>query len=135
MAANIQLDEGSSGKYTETVEPTAGVHRQVMVLGGMLACKLKYNNAAMVSITCTNANTNYAAGANVPAGTQYVSVYCANACRVAIGQATSSSVGVMVGAGVPAVFPLHPDDVTTGRAINAQSPTAGSVVYLTYMVD
>ena len=42
MANNIQLDEGASGKYTETDEVTAGIHRQVMEVGSVAACKLKY---------------------------------------------------------------------------------------------
>ena len=35
MANHVQLDEGSSGKYTETEEVSSGIHRQVVRVAGV----------------------------------------------------------------------------------------------------
>ena len=134
MADHLQLDEGASGKYAETEEVSTNIHRQSMKLAGVGACKLKYQGVVRTSISLGVTGTDYAAAANVPAGTKYVTVYCTSACQVAIGEATSATCGVDVGAGMPTTFPLLAADVTTGRAIHARG-AAGTVVYLTYQGD
>ncbi len=70
----------------------------------------------------------------MPAGTRYVVVQCASACVVAMGEATSATVGVGVSAGVFAErFPVLPTGVTADDKVHVQSPTGGAVVRLAYM--
>jgi hypothetical protein len=135
MADNIQLDEGSSGKYTETDEISSGIHRQCMQVASVSACKLVKSKTVAQSITCTNANTDYTISNALASTTKYVVVYCASACIVSMGEATSASVGVAVGAGMPTTFPVTYTGTAADDKLHAQSPTAGAVVRVTEMAD
>ena len=124
------------------------------------ACKLQHGVVNADEVTCTNASQDYASANAIPAGTKYVTVYCPNACIVAVGEITKSAssgarlfdpvifdplifdsggtegaVGVYVGAGQPTTFPLAAADVTAAYKMHCQSATAGSVVRFTYMTD
>ena len=71
----------------------------------------------------------------MPAGAKYVMVYCQSACIVAMGEATSATVGVYVGACIPTAFPVTVTGTTANDKPHVQSPTAGAVVRFTYMRD
>lgn len=135
MSNNVQLDEGSSGKYTETEEVTSGVHRQAMKIAGVSACALRKTKTVAEQVTCTNANTDYPMASAMPAGTKYLVVYCASACIVSMGEATSSTSGVYVGAGMPTVFPVAVTGIASDDKAHVQSATAGAVVRFTSMAD
>ncbi|MGO8684483.1 MAG: hypothetical protein ACLQUT_07905 [Thermoleophilia bacterium] len=105
------------------------------VIGGYTYAKLQKGCVPMTTITCTAANTDYAAGANVPAWATYVCVNCASACRVAIGEVTSATNGVNISAGAAPILALNLDNVAVGMAIHAQSAVAAAVVNLTYLAD
>lgn len=135
MADNIQLDEGTSGKYTETKEISSGIHRQVIDLGGIGACKLVKGGTVAQSVTCTDADTDYTITTELAAGTTYLVVYCQYPCIVAMGEATSATVGVCVGAGIPTVFAVKRAGVAADDKVHVQSDTAGAVVRFTEMAD
>jgi hypothetical protein len=135
MAANVQLDEGSSGKYTETVEVTAGIHRQVMQIAGIYACALKRTRTVSQNITCTLASTDYTIPNALASTTKYVTVYCAYPFMIAMGEATSVTVGVYVGPGMPTSFPVTYTGVAADDRVHVQCATAGAVVRITEMAD
>lgn len=135
MANNIQLDEGSSGKYTETTEQAAGVHRQVMQVGSVAAAKAQYGAQPAHIVACTSANTDYVDGAAIPAGSKYVVVGCDYSCVFAVGEVTSASIGTYVGPGAGAVFALDPADVTAAKVVHVQSATPSASVRLTFLQD
>lgn len=84
------------------------------------------------SITCTNANTDYAAAAVIPAGTKYMRITCASDCIVTVDQVTDATHGIYVPAGTveerPVVFGVGAGD----SKVHAQSPTAGAVPQISY---
>ena len=135
MAAHIQLDEGTSGKYAETEEVSAGIHRQTLKIAGVSACRLVPGGTISQNITCTVSNTDYTITTALNAATKYVVVYCTYACIVAMGAATSSTNGVAVAAGIPSVFPVTYTGVSTTDRLHVQSGNAGAVVRVTEMHD
>jgi hypothetical protein len=80
------------------------------------------------SITCTIANTDYAAGAAIPAGTVRILVHAATYLAVLSIDTTTASVGLYLGADI--IYSLR---VTPGNTLHAQSPTAGTVIYISYL--
>ena len=127
-------------------------------IASVTADKLQYNGTPSEDVTCTVAGQDYATVGAVPAGTKYVSVYCPNACIVAMGQVTAmacaaplfdpaifdpaifqnaatGAVGRWIGAGQPTDLPVAAADVTAGLHPHVQCPTAGSVVRFTYATD
>jgi len=138
MADNIQLDEGSSGKYAATEEVSSNIHVQKFRMQSISAAGLYKAQVKACVTTLTNADTNYAASgtnAAIPSGYRYVVVYCASPCVVAMGEATSATVGVYVGAGAPTVFPVLYTGTTADDTPNFQSSTAGAVVRHTWLKD
>lgn len=129
MTANIQLDEGQSGKYTETEEVTTNVHRQGMSLRDVKAGALVVSSVARQTVTCISASTDYTITNPLASTTKYVSVYCASPFIVAMGQ-TTATYGPYLAAGTW-MFPVTYTGVAANDRIHAQSPTAGSVVYVT----
>ena len=98
-------------------------------------CVLRKNATVAQDVTCTSANTDYAATNALSVGTRYVVIYCASVCKVAMGAATSSTNGVYVGAGIPTIFPVYVTGITADDTIHVQSPVAGAVVTITQMAD
>lgn len=86
-------------------------------------------------VTCTAANTDYPMASAMASGTQYLVVYCASACIVSMGEATSATVGVYVGAGQPTVFPVTVTGTTADDKAHVRSATAGAVVRFTSMAN
>ena len=71
----------------------------------------------------------------MPATAKYICVSCDNAVIVAIGEATSATVGVGVPGGAPTVFPVTITGIAADDTPHAQSATAASVVRFTYLRD
>lgn len=133
MADNCQLDEGTSGKYTRATDVGSNVLRQVVEGGG----KLRKGYTARDTISVTTHGTSYAAaGGNIPAGTEYLRVVCDYDCVVAIGEAVSASVGLLVKANQPELWPLYPADVAAGNSVRGTTVAQDSAtISLTYMRD
>jgi len=102
-------------------------------VSAVTAAPLTFGGSPHVSKTLGSANVDSAFDAVVPAGTRYVEIYCAAACIVAIGEATSATLGRFVPGGLPAIFRLSDADVASGKALHAQSATASAVVYAAYL--
>lgn len=136
MANHIQLDEGVSGKYTETEEVSSNVHRQAVKIAGVSACRLLKSYTVCEVVTCTNANTDYAVGTAMAAGTKYLVIFCpSNPVKVAMGATTSATNGVWVAAGTPTVFPVTVTGVAADDKCHVQSLIAAAYVTFTSMVD
>jgi hypothetical protein len=104
-------------------------------VASITAAKLQKDSQTRTSITCTNANTDYGAGAVIPAGTKYIVVWSAALFIVAVDEATSASVGAAVPASNPQVFPVSFGAAGGDSKVHTQSPTAGAVVYVAYLKD
>jgi hypothetical protein len=104
-------------------------------IGNVGACKLVKSGTVAEEVTCTAASTDYPMASAMVAGTKYLVVYCASACIVAMGAATSATVGVYVGAGQPTVFPVTVTGTAADDKAHVQSATAGAVVRFTRMAD
>jgi len=98
----------------------------------VLAAKLNKDNTVSELVTCTPADTDVAAAAPMPEGTKYVSVYCASAYVVAMGEPTSTTIGIGLGAGQATTFPVDRTGVAAHDTPHVQSPTDGAVVRITY---
>jgi hypothetical protein len=96
------------------------------------ACRLVKGSSVGEQITCTLANTDYAAGGAMPAGTAYISVYAANDVLVAVGAVTSTTNGFRQGAGQQVVYSTYVTGTTADDTVHVQSATAGAVVTVTY---
>ena len=119
---------GKVGIDQTTPGATNGVNVNAVSAG-----QLAYQGLPRVSATCTLAGTDYAFGANIPAGTVAVILYCAAHFQVAVGEATSAAVGADMPGGMPESWPVKAADVAAGKALHVQSDTAGAVVYATYL--
>jgi hypothetical protein len=104
-------------------------------ISSVAACKLTKGGAVCEEVTCTAASTDYPMASAMAAGTKYLVVYCASSCIVAMGAATSATVGVYVGAGIPTVFPVTVTGTAADDKAHVQSAAAGAVVRFTQMAD
>lgn len=102
---------------------------------GITAGKLRKGFVVAEDVTCTNADTDYAMASAVEHWARYLVVYCASACKVAMGEATSATVGVYVAAGVPTMLPIVPTGTTADDKAHVQSAAAGAVVTFTQLMD
>jgi len=134
MANNIQLDEGLSGKYTETEEVTSGIHRQAVKIAGVSACVLRKTKAVAQVMVMATANTDYTITNALAVGTKYITIYCASPFVVAMGESTSATCGVALSAGTW-TFPVVRSGVSADDRLHAQSSIAGAIVRLTEMAD
>ncbi len=121
------------GSWAEVVAMGAGTNG--VQINSVVAAKLAKGKTASEVVTCAVAGTDYAASGAMPAGTKYVSVWSASACVVAMGEVTSATVGVGVGAGVTQIFPVTVTGVAGDDTVHVQSATAGGSVRLTYLQD
>jgi methyl coenzyme M reductase subunit C len=118
---------------TRTPEDVFG--RPTQQLDAVTDCKLTKGGTVAEDVTCTVAGTDYPMAAAMAAGTKYLVVYCAAACKVSMGAATSATNGVYVGAGLPTVFPVAVTGTAADDKAHVQSATAGAVVTFTSMAD
>lgn len=104
-----------------------------VTIAAVTAAKLQLALQSRTTITCTNADTDYAAAAAIPEGTKYLVVWAAAAFIVAVDTATSASTGIAVPANTVQTIP-----VSFGGGdskVHAQSPSAGTVVNVGYLKD
>lgn len=106
-----------------------------VAIGSVASCRLIKGQAVSEAVTCTNANTDYPATTAMAAGTLYVTVYCASEVKVAMGEATSATLGYRQGAGQAVTFPTTVSGTANDDKPHCQSPTAGAVVTFTYGKD
>jgi hypothetical protein len=106
-----------------------------IIVAGVTAGKLQKGYVPAENVTLTNANTDYPATIPGGGGARYLVVYCASAVKVAMGEATSATLGVWVAAGVPTMFPVVIVGAGADNLPHAQSATAGAVVTFTWMRD
>lgn len=91
------------------------------------------NGLGSVCVTCTNADTDYVCGADIPSDAKLMIAGSQSAaCVVAVGEATSSTVGGMVPPG-GSLIPLKAADVAAGMRLHCQSATAGAICRFTYL--
>lgn len=121
----------STGAYKNLNVSSSGE----LVMGGVTATKLTKLGTVSEQVTCTSANTDYPMVNAMVAGTKYLVVHCASACIVSMGEATSATVGVGVGAGIPTTFPVTVTGTAADDKAHVQSATAGAVVRFTSMAD
>lgn len=130
-AVHLVAGTALAGKFG--IDQTTPGTTNGVVVNGITAAKLQQSLQSRTSITCTLADTDYAAGAVIPAGTKYIEVYCAADFVLAVDTATTASVGKRIIANTQVVIPVSfgGGDST----LHAQSPTAGAVVYINYAKD
>ena len=104
-------------------------------MANVSACALKRLGTVAEKVTCTSANTDYAMASAMASGTKYLVVYCASAILVSMGEATSATCGVFVGAGIPTTFPATVTGTTAYDKAHVQCETAGAIVRFTSMAD
>lgn len=92
-----------------------------------------YNKTPRTTITCAVAETNVAAAAPIPAGTRRLAIAATAYSFVAFGQPTSATVGLPIPANQVVVVELAQMPGIGTNTVNAQSPTAGAVVSITYL--
>lgn len=124
----------ASGQAT-IAQGAAGVTAWPVTINAVTAAKLTKLGTPAEQVTCTLASTDYAAVGAMPAGTKYVVVCSAATFIVAMGEATSATVGVFVGPNSPTMFPVTVTGVAADDTPHCQSATAGAVVRFTYMKD
>lgn len=100
------------------------------VISSVGVCPLTKGGAVSELVTCTAAGTDYAATGTIPTGTRYVEIGCDSSCVVAIGEATSTTLGRFAPSG-GAVFPVLA--AAAGQHIDVQSATAGAIVRIAYL--
>ncbi len=121
----------SDNDQYEVLEGEGGANKVIMA--SVTAAKLQKDAQSRTSITCVDADTDYGAGAVIPAGTKYIVVWAEASFVVAVDEATTASVGVGVPANAPQTFP-----VVFGAGdskVHVQSPSAGTVVNVAYLED
>jgi hypothetical protein len=104
-------------------------------LAKVTAAKLQPSLQKLQTITIASGSVDYAAATALSAGARYIWLLCANIAQVAMGATTNASVGVMLGAGAPSLFPVVYTGGGAADVLHAQSATAASVLYLSEMSD
>lgn len=118
---------------TQPVSGTVAIGAGTAAIGTVaeVSGKLGTGAQAMQSITCTSGAVDYSGATSAPAGTVYADFFCAKAAQIAFGEATSTSVGKWIGAGIPTKEPvtLNGDSCPHAQVAVADS---GATVYVTY---
>jgi hypothetical protein len=86
-------------------------------------------------VLCGTASVDYACGTAMPSWAKYVTVYCGSAVIVAMGEATSGSVGVYVAGGQPTMFTVTPSGTANDDKPHVQSTWGTMTVRFTYQAD
>jgi hypothetical protein len=117
--------KGTASGDTELAATSTGE-----LLTSARAVKLVKGNAAEV-VTCTDANTDYAATTAMADGVKYVACFASAAAIVSMGEATSATVGVGIPAGLT-IFPVTRTGTAADDKPHAQSATAGATIRFSY---
>lgn len=128
MADQIGGAGGIKQRYRDLGD---GSYAAVGSVGSITAGKLVKSGTVAEIITCTNAATDYAAAAAMPAGTTILAVYADNDAVISMGEATSTTVGVGIGAGLT-MIPVTVTGVAADDKVHVQSAIAGTKVRFTY---
>jgi hypothetical protein len=127
----------SESRYAEVSDehplPTSVESLPPATIGAITAAKLAKGRQARTTITCTLADTDYAATNPIPGGTKYLSLYCASDFRVAVDEATAAGVGPTVAGGQGVVWAVEFGAVGGDSKVHVQSATAGAVVEVVYL--
>jgi hypothetical protein len=99
-----------------------------------LSCGKLEKGIICEKLTLTNANSDYAVASPMPSTTKYISVYCDNDSLIAMGEATSTTKGIGIVAG-SSMFAVVYTGVTADDKLHCQSPTAGTVVIVSYLTE
>ena len=131
-----------SGTFWQATQPVSGTVTAnqggapwSQTISGVTAAKLQKSKQPRTTITCAVASTDYAAAAAMPAGTKYLWTYCASEAIIAMGEATSATVGAVIPPSSPVLFPVTVTGTAADDTPHAQSATAGAVVHLCYLQD
>ncbi len=104
-----------------------------VTIAAVTAAKLQQALQSRNVITCTAADTDYAADAVIPDGTKYLIVYADGDAIIAVDTATTASVGVPIAANLIQTIPIS---FGSGDSkVHAQSPSAGTKVNIGYLKD
>ncbi len=108
-------------------------------IAGYTAHKLRRGGSPAEIVTCTNANQDYPASGKIPVGTRYVNVYSSAVVIIALGEATSTTVGRGIAAGscltIPVPRNFFESETDAQKTIHVQSPTATATVRLCYLTS
>jgi hypothetical protein len=113
-------------------EDLANNRLNVSVVASVQVPSITKGGTVSETVTCTDANTDYAAGDALPENTKLVSVTASAAALIAIGEATSATVGMGINAGTT-VISVSRTGTAEDDTIHAQSATAGATIRLTYL--
>lgn len=131
MADQIGGAGGIKQRYRDNGD---GSYSAVGTIGSITAGKLVKGGTVSEIITCTDAATDYAAAAAMPAGTTILAVYADNGAVIAMGEATSVTVGSGIGAGLT-LIPVIVTGTAADDKVHARSATAGTLVRCTYLAS
>ncbi len=102
---------------------------------GIRAAGLAYGKAQREAVECTSANTDYPCSTAPPQWAKYLSIYTDYHATVAMGVATSATVGLDIAAG-SITIPVFPHSSTDAYNLpHVQSVQAGAVVVFTWLDD
>lgn len=104
-------------------------------IAGVTACKLTKGGTVAEEVTCALAGDDYPMANAMAAGTKYLEVYCASACIVAMGAATSATNGVVLPAGATMRYAVTVTGTAADDKAHVQSATAGAIVRFTSLAD
>lgn len=96
--------------------------------------KLSLGNVTHETITCAAAGTDYAGAGAIPAGCRYVEFIAVNVALAQVDEVTSATAGAYLPAGHLVRRPVRLNATGDGK-VHVQSPTAGTVVYVSYLMD
>jgi hypothetical protein len=101
-------------------------------IGSVTVCPLTKGAQVREKVTCTNADTDYAAAGAAPAGTKTIEIGASALCYVAMGANTSATVGRPAGPSATS-FPFTVTGTAADDTVHVQSPTAGTIVSISYI--
>lgn len=111
-----------------------GSYAAVGAIGAVTAAPLQLGIACVV-INCTPVNTDVAEVGAIPDTTRYLAVHSSADAVIAIGAATSATVGIGVGAGLT-IFPVKLGDGNAAtKTLHAQSPTDNTKIRVSYLTE
>ena len=143
-AFNVKIDDISVDLDADTITALSAATGDALragsdlptALNSVTACKLQKSGTPAEIITCAAADTDYAATADIPTGMTYLTVSCPTAnVLVAMGEATSATVGIPVPAGLPTTFAVAASGTEADDTPHVQADVAGAEVRLAYSKD
>lgn len=103
-----------------------------MSIGAVALAPLVKGNAPLTTITCTTANQDFAAATNFPTGSKYMTLKSTYDFSVAMGEATTTSIGYPIDGGVTTMLSIVESTSTVDNVVHVQSATTGAVVNVVF---